>query len=185
MTIFGLVYTDVLSFVENNWMVRFLTNELTGIVTEEHLDIAKEIVRRKVLVGLTLDMENSFSRFMHYLGWSIDTLSVDQQQCLNKYIGHGTNQNQHTNEHFGSMGWKILRANNILDLVSCIDIFVLRFYTETLRSALMNVQCPSFFSSFIFPSPEILLTFIICFGLRNYMNTRYKYMLNKERQCSG
>jgi len=115
-------------FAEHNWMTRFLTNEMTGMVTTHHLEIAKEILRRKVLVGLTIDMENSFERFGKYLGWNEDPLSKDQKHCLKGYLAGGSNQNKHAIAEEATKGWRILRGNNLLDLE--LYDYVLQLYHE-------------------------------------------------------
>jgi len=55
---------------ENNWMTRFLSNQLTkGQLEESDLDLAKEVLRRKCLVGLLKEKGESFARFETYFGW--------------------------------------------------------------------------------------------------------------------
>ncbi len=55
---------------ETNWQVRFLTNQLTkSYVDEEDFKLAKEILRRKVLVGLIINKEESFDRYAKHFGW--------------------------------------------------------------------------------------------------------------------
>jgi len=55
---------------ENNWHVRFLTNQLTkAYVEEEDFKLAKEILRRKSLVGLLSEKEESMDRFTKHYGW--------------------------------------------------------------------------------------------------------------------
>ncbi len=115
-------------FAENNWMTRFLTNEITGIVTRRHLSMAKEILRRKFLVGLTSDMENSFHRFMNYFGWNKEPLSTDQNSCLKNYLSSGSNVNKYALEAEDSTGWRILRSNNLLDLE--LYDYALQLYDE-------------------------------------------------------
>jgi len=55
---------------ENNWHVRFLTNQLTKpYVDEDDFKLAKEVLRRKVLVGLVSEKDASFDRFSRQFGW--------------------------------------------------------------------------------------------------------------------
>ena len=55
---------------ENNWHVRFLTNQLTkAYVDEQDFQLAKEILRRKTLVGLLSQKDESFDRFAKHFGW--------------------------------------------------------------------------------------------------------------------
>lgn len=55
---------------ENNWHVRFLTNQLTkAYVDENDFKLAKEVLRRKVLVGLMSEKDESFDRYTKQFGW--------------------------------------------------------------------------------------------------------------------
>lgn len=117
----------VSEFAENNWMTRFSTNTMTGALTREHLETAKEILRQKVLVGLTKDMEASFERFMTYFGWNKNQLSEGQRACLKEYLFHGSNRNKHDVKP-DSVGWSLLKDNNAFDLE--LYDFVLQLYIE-------------------------------------------------------
>lgn len=63
-------------FVEINWMVRFLVNELTKELTENDLNIAKVILRQKCL-------EKSLARLQQYFGW---TTSDEVKRCIEKKL---------------------------------------------------------------------------------------------------
>lgn len=115
-------------FAEDNWMVRFLTNKMTQMLTQDDLNVAKEILRRKVIVGLVLDVRGAVERYFSYFGWDYNTLNPEQQNCLNKYLATGSNQNAHDIVEEGTMGWRILRANNLLDLE--LYDYVLQLYEE-------------------------------------------------------
>lgn len=55
---------------ENNWHVRFLTNQLTkSYVDEDDFKLAKEILRRKALIGILGEKDESFDRFAKHFGW--------------------------------------------------------------------------------------------------------------------
>ena len=117
-------------FAEDNWMVRFLTNKMTDMVTRKDLEVAKEILRRKCLVGIMVDVEGSIRRFNQYFGWTdkLDETNQISQQCVQKYLSGGSNKNKHELVEEGGMGWKILRANNLLDLE--LYEYVLQLYEE-------------------------------------------------------
>eukprot|EP01083_Nonionella_stella_P221525 791369_1 len=119
----------VSEFAEHNWMTRFLTNTMTGNLTSEHLTMAKEILRRKVLVGLTRDMEASFERFIKYFGWDRNGISNDQKSCLKQYLFHGSNRskNQHKVNQ-DSSGWLLLKEKNVYDLQ--LYDYVLQLYED-------------------------------------------------------
>lgn len=115
-------------FAEDNWMTRYLTNKMTEMLTQDDLDVAKEILRRKVIIGLVLDVRSAVERFLNYFGWDYNTLNQEQQECMNKYLSSGSNSNAHEIVEEGTMGWRILRANNLLDLE--LYDYALQLYEE-------------------------------------------------------
>lgn len=50
------------SRIENNWLTRQLSNQLAGELAEEDLELAKEVVRQKFLVGLMTEIEPTMDR---------------------------------------------------------------------------------------------------------------------------
>mmetsp|Transcript_15627 Transcript_15627/g.18160 ORF Transcript_15627/g.18160 Transcript_15627/m.18160 type:complete len:480 (+) Transcript_15627:60-1499(+) len=115
-------------FAEDNWMVRFLTNKMTEMVTRDDLAVAKEILRRKILIGLVIDVRSAIERFMNYFGWDYNSLTSEQQQCLNQSFMNGSNRNTHEMIEEDTMGWRILRANSLLDLE--LYDYALQLYEE-------------------------------------------------------
>ncbi|KAL7552674.1 hypothetical protein ACHAWF_015929 [Thalassiosira exigua] len=72
-------------FAENNWMTRFLTNELTKPeLTEDDLNVAKEVLRWKCLVGLLEEKGETFDRFQKYFGW--EPKDETERSCLEKKL---------------------------------------------------------------------------------------------------
>ncbi len=123
-------------FAEDNWMVRFLTNKMTEMVTRDDLEVAKEILRRKVIVGLVIDVRGAVQRFLRYLDWNYNDLTPEQQQCVNGYLFSGSNKNAHEMVEEGGMGWRILKANNLLDLE--LYDYVLQLYEE--QGKMLNIN---------------------------------------------
>jgi len=64
-----------------NWMVRQLTGTMTGPIDEAHLNAAKEMLRRKFLVGTLEKKTESFRRFEEYFKW--DVPSPRSENCKN------------------------------------------------------------------------------------------------------
>mmetsp|Transcript_25286 Transcript_25286/g.30586 ORF Transcript_25286/g.30586 Transcript_25286/m.30586 type:complete len:384 (+) Transcript_25286:21-1172(+) len=103
--------------VENNWMTRFLTGKKGGTLTPEDLKMAMEILRRKVLIGLVDEIEESLRRFKSYMGWEedknrgeSDTGACERQQFLTPSIqtmGEVTR---------GSEAWNLIVQQNRFDL---------------------------------------------------------------------
>lgn len=72
------------SVIENNWMVRYLSGKIKGELTSEHLDIAKDILKKKFIVGLYENLDNSLSRFEAYYG--IQYKNGKQLNCKNSLM---------------------------------------------------------------------------------------------------
>ena len=71
---------------ENNYMVRKLIGKtFHDTVFFSDLEVAKEIIRQRVLVGLVDQMEESVRRFNLLMG--VDETDEQNQQCINGYIG--------------------------------------------------------------------------------------------------
>jgi len=117
-------------FAENNWMTRFLSNKMSGVLSRNDVEIAKEILRRKVLIGLVIDVEGSVTRFNKYFGWD-KTATSEQQRCANQILKSGSNKNVHKLVEEGGMAWRILRANNLFDLE--LYEYALQLYEEQKR----------------------------------------------------
>ena len=115
-------------FAVNNWMVRKLTNKKGGIVTKGDLAVAKEVLRRKVIVGLVSDVRSATERYMRYFGWNYHSFTPEQQKCMKKRFSAGSNKNNHEQVEEGSDAWEILRSNNLLDLE--LYDYVLQLYYE-------------------------------------------------------
>jgi len=69
------------SYCEENWMVRFLSDEMEGELEQHHLDLSKHVLGRKCLVGLAEQFEESIKRFSHYFNWDKNISKDDLQKC--------------------------------------------------------------------------------------------------------
>jgi len=99
---------------EENWVVRSLVGKLDGgEVSTEDLKVAKDIVRRKVIVGLTSDMETTVKRFSDFFGWD---LRDAKKSCLERTVYRGENKNVHPQVVEGSAAWPLLVERNRFDL---------------------------------------------------------------------
>ena len=99
---------------ESNWMVWMLNNEPVEAMDERHLKIAKQILREKVLIGLTKNMEESVQRFYSYFGWSRD--DYGWSPCERDSLFGGTNSNKHPKVKEGTKAWELLASRNALDI---------------------------------------------------------------------
>jgi len=103
-------------FAETNWMTRFLTNELTkGELTEKDLDVAKEVLRQKCLVGLLEEKGETFERMQKYFGWR--PKNEEEQDCLERKLGIAwPMQHRHPAVEEDSRAWKLIRSANKFDM---------------------------------------------------------------------
>mmetsp|Transcript_8150 Transcript_8150/g.11836 ORF Transcript_8150/g.11836 Transcript_8150/m.11836 type:complete len:379 (+) Transcript_8150:120-1256(+) len=115
--IFGFSSTTFEDFLhkgrgEKNWMVRLLTNKFTEKLSGEDLEVAKEVLRTRCVIGLMDRMEESLERFNTYFGWS----SPDGDDCKNDLLHGGVNRNPHPKIEVGSEVWNLLYEQNELDI---------------------------------------------------------------------
>ena len=74
-------------YMKENWLTHFLStlNNLEDSVNIESLNFAKEILRRKCVVGVYENLEESVELFVDYFGWATDTsleVITRQNQCI-------------------------------------------------------------------------------------------------------
>ncbi|OEU06342.1 hypothetical protein FRACYDRAFT_150140, partial [Fragilariopsis cylindrus CCMP1102] len=99
---------------EVNFMVSMLNND-PSVIDERHLEIAKEVLREKVLVGLQSDMEESARRFFSHFEWKKD--DDDWNPCEKRILFKGgVNSNKHSKVEEETKAWKLLASKNSLDI---------------------------------------------------------------------
>jgi len=114
-------------FFEGNWMVRMIANKMKGPVTNEDLNIAKEFLRTKCLVGLQSSMNDSLDRFQRYFGWELkDTVRngnvLTGEVCRQRFFhpekagGLKMNTNKHPKILPGSKEYNELVEKSKLDM---------------------------------------------------------------------
>ena len=117
-------------YLKENWLTHFLStlNNLEDSVTIESLDVAKEILRRKCLVGVYENMEESIELFVDYFGWAADTsleVITGQKQCTAEAVDHSLDATNGFYEkiiklkydiEYGSDIYETIVAKNDLDM---------------------------------------------------------------------
>lgn len=102
--------------IEHNWMVRFLTNELERDLTPRHLDLAKEVLRQKCIIGLVDEKNESWLRLMRLFGW--EAHSDDGNECLDRHLNFvWSNKHNHPVIEEGTLAWELLYKQNELDMM--------------------------------------------------------------------
>eukprot|EP00591_Stephanopyxis_turris_P005134 CAMPEP_0195517576 /NCGR_PEP_ID=MMETSP0794_2-20130614/11017_1 /TAXON_ID=515487 /ORGANISM="Stephanopyxis turris, Strain CCMP 815" /LENGTH=707 /DNA_ID=CAMNT_0040646397 /DNA_START=48 /DNA_END=2171 /DNA_ORIENTATION=+ len=106
----------------DNYLTRVLSNQFNGKVTNDHLEVAKRVVREKVLVGLLSEKEISLNRFEYYFGWKYNT-SVEkprsQEKFREEFLHTGTNVNQKHKSYKpqpGSGPYELMAERNAYDM---------------------------------------------------------------------
>lgn len=102
-----------LGLAENNWMTRFLTNQLTkSELTNEDLDMAKQVLNEKFLIGLLEEKARSFDRFQKYFGW----ITADDNCIRNKFDWSWPMKHHHVPVKEGSEAWDLISDQNNFDI---------------------------------------------------------------------
>jgi hypothetical protein len=101
--------------IEHNWMVRLLSNELENDLTLHHLELAKEVLRKKCIIGLLEDKSESWDRFERFFRWKFPTQR--QRECQERILHWGwSNKHSHPTLEEGSLAWNLLLKRNDLDM---------------------------------------------------------------------
>jgi hypothetical protein len=97
-------------------MTRFLTNELTkGELTENDLNIAKEVLRKKCLIGLLEEKGETFERIQKYFGWR--PRDEEDQNCLEKKLEWTwPMKHHHSKVEHDTRVWRLIAAANKYDM---------------------------------------------------------------------
>ena len=104
--------------IENNWLTRQLSNQPGGELTDDDLDLAMEVIRRKFMVGLMTEIEKTMERFERFFRWTYHVNPENQEVCREKLLKGGSNKSSSTKEKpvEGSEAWELLVWQNQFDL---------------------------------------------------------------------
>ena len=108
----------------DNWVVRSLTNDKKGgQLTEEHLFVAKGILARKFMVGISQYLEETIKRLEMYYGWH------QSEGCVPRYLMlHEQHAKMETDKTF-----HIERGDDYWTFVTMYDKFDLMLYYYALE----------------------------------------------------
>ena len=110
MTLLDYAHSDL---IERNWMVKTLINKVNDSITPEDLEAAKEILRRKVLVGIFEIFDDSFARFMNYFQW---TPNAQIRNCQLEQAQNNDYRPNHSTLQPGSEEYELLKSANWADM---------------------------------------------------------------------
>jgi len=118
LSIYELVDYAKTNRMENNWMLRSLVNKMDGYLTMEDLDMAKEILRTKCLIGLLTKKQASMKRFQAYFGWTELMKKSGVTECEDRLLNWGwSNKNKHPDLEVGSEAYNLIKTKNELDIL--------------------------------------------------------------------
>jgi hypothetical protein len=98
----------------DNWMTRYLSRKLKGPLDENDIQLAKDIISQKALIGLTEDYEESLKRFDSFHG--LGTWPKNGKNCVDEHIHAKANLNKHQSFGNDTKEWKALAAANKADI---------------------------------------------------------------------
>ena len=89
---------------------------MEGPLSPDDIEIAKEVLRRKCLVGLMDRMEESIVRFHTYFGFGDEAALLCSQQTFASKGSSKSNSHSHPKLDEQSETYEILRVKNELDI---------------------------------------------------------------------
>ena len=120
-------YAQQESLVVGDWMVRMMVNKMNierQQLVPDDLITAKEILRRKCLIGLVSNMEESLLRIEAYFGWTVKdlyhrgTFAMTGEECKRQYFAGEQKENVHKHPTIipGSEAWNLLSKAAAYDM---------------------------------------------------------------------
>ena len=105
-------------YAENNWLTRYLSGNLVDELSTQDLETAKEVLERKVIIGLMEEMPKSMERFEKFFQWKYRVQPSSQERCRQNYVTKGANVNRRKKQKFlpGDKEWELLAKHNEYDI---------------------------------------------------------------------
>jgi hypothetical protein len=96
----------------DNWMVRMLTNAKLGGLNDGHLELARSILERKFVVGMSEHMDETFRQFEMYYGWK-----EKKAGCVQFHLHSApSNKNKYPDLEQGGEVWMVIANKNKYDM---------------------------------------------------------------------
>ena len=110
----------------DNWMVRYLARKLKGNILPQDLQLAKDILRYKSLIGLTSEYQESMRRFDLFYGIRFNEGEREkvnglrgrpnEGDCVEEQMRERVNENLHDPINKDSPEWNALKNANNFDM---------------------------------------------------------------------
>ena len=104
-------------YCESNWMVRSLVNKMEGPLEPADIEIAKEIIRKKCIVGLMDRMDETIIRFHAFFGFEDDDALACGRENFSTAGGRQTNSHKHPTLDPKEDAWQTIAGKNRLDII--------------------------------------------------------------------
>lgn len=115
-------------FISSDWMTRNLINKKKGSLTLDDLKLAKEILRRKTVIGLVDQIHESLNRFVRYFDFK-GTNESETSNCEQRYISSALDLNDDpVILQEGSLEWNSILQHNTFDME--LYIYSLQLFEE-------------------------------------------------------
>lgn len=104
------------ALMKDNWMTRYLVNRKGGDLTIEDADLAQEILRRKVIVGLADDVPESLRRFKKAMKWKNDRRRGESNTVTCEQRFMVPNAQKRPQVEKGGQAWELITEMNRYDM---------------------------------------------------------------------
>jgi len=145
------------SYFDDNWITRSITNsEKNDLLSDHHVKFAKEVLRRKCLLGLHENVQEFVNRIERFFRWNDDESvtkieKIRRETCLSKIIEEQKLIEEEMFSQYpkeGSYVWKLIEKKQKFDM----EIFkyaIALFEDEALIKYKIQRQRSKFNSDFV------------------------------------
>jgi len=100
-------------FIESNWMTRMLSNNMETILSDDDFKLAANVLRNKILVGLTSKLPETTERVEKFFRWKFRHNPEEQEQCRGIWLGKDSSIPFLKED---SRAWQLLADQNAYDM---------------------------------------------------------------------
>jgi len=128
-------------FMEQNWLTWYLSNTMEGPLGFEHVELAKDTIRRKVRIGLLERRKNQWRDLKKFFGWKYKAWPKVQEECRVEYLKGGVNSNTHSKEkpQPSSLLYDKIVHMNMFDIM--LYCYVEQLFEEQAKLTTNDISC--------------------------------------------
>lgn len=111
---------------DKDWVTRFLINKRQVPLSPEDLELAKEILRRRCLIGLHEYIEQSITLFEEYFGWAVNGLGATKahKNCMNQVI---LKENSYARDAYHGVG-NVEKGSDVYNKIVELNSYDMQLY---------------------------------------------------------